>query len=149
MATKALTKWLWLDGDIGRRKVMELDGTDVVIELAPKYLGRGAYSYEWYLEIWPMEYLNPNSDMNFDLLIVDKLRIDPQYQINANGDETPIASHLDQTADALLSNIRKCTTCDLFFHVSDSTPEPWQVTETTAFCCRNHHDMWEAASESE
>ena len=146
MTAKTLERWTWCDGDIGRRKVMEFRGENVVLDVAPKYVGRGAYTDDWYLEIWPMSFIDPENEGDYESLTAMPIKVEPKIRKNKNGDYAPIASDLDAKCEHILENLKVCTTCDRYFYVAN--PAPWQVSETNSFCDRSHHDMWEAANEN-
>lgn len=145
MTTKPLTRWTWLDGDIGRRKVIEINGIHAVAECEPKYLGRGQYSDNWYLTLWPMDYINPNSDLNFDALTTKSIEIQTPYRTSADGNFEPIASLLDELANGIISNLKQCATCSQFF-VCDSTGLQLKIGDNE-FCSVNCHNMMESANE--
>ncbi len=145
MLVQTVKKWIWLDGDIGRRVQVQLNGTNYIAEVSPQYEGRGEYSYDWYLELWPMDYVDPNSEMDFDMLLTQPIKIPTRYRTDANGNEAPVARELDAYANAYLSQLKLCATCNLFF-LPGSLTESLQVSNEIAFCSRNHHDMWESAN---
>lgn len=146
MLVYTLKKWIWLDGDIGRRSQVKLGDIYCIAEMSPQYLGRGNYTDNWFLELWPMDYINPNSDFDFDMLLTQPIEIPTRYRKNANGDNVPFARELDTYANAFIAQLRKCATCDLYF-LPDYN-ESWQTPDAIAFCSRNHHDMWEAGHDS-
>ena len=138
-------EWKWLDGDIGRRKEMELRGEQVVIDLSPLYLERGRWSEEWYMEIYLSEKFQSQEFDGSGNLLTHSMPIDVLYVVNENGDDCPDSSDLDKKADYILEHLNVCSTCDKYFY--EPMPETWQITETHKFCSHNHHNMWEVAQE--
>jgi hypothetical protein len=107
-----LKKWQWNEGDVGRQKIVDIDGENVVVDLAPRYIGNGDYSKKWYMNIFPESYItNPSDESAFDLLSAESIPITTRYRKNTIGDMMPVASVLDKSADNLLKRISKCPTC--------------------------------------
>jgi hypothetical protein len=138
-------EWKWLDGDIGRLKEFEYRGEQVIVELAPIYLGRGSYSDEWYMRLYALSKFQLEDFDGGENLLTHSMPIDVLYIVNENGDDCPDSDDLDKKTNYILEHLNVCSTCDKFFY--EPMPESWQVTETHKFCSRNHHDMWEVAHE--
>lgn len=115
--------WNWLDGDIGRYKHIDINNAQCVVELAPKYKGRGQYSVEWYLQMYP---LAETADKDFDgggNIINQDIPILAEYITNENGDEHPDPEELDAKADFIISQLKLCNLCKSYFFSDDPEEE--------------------------
>lgn len=134
----AATEWNWLDGDIGRRKTITIDDKKAIVELSPMYMGRGAYTNEWYMHIFLWDNFYSSEFDGSDDILATATPIEFKYVTDENGDEIPDAVDLDSKANHILANLKQCATCGNYYYYSNWDGEP-------SFCDINHHNMWEAA----
>ncbi len=138
------TEWKWFDGDIGRYKTIEYRNQPVVIELAPLYMGRGAYTEEWYMFLWEAKDHSSEDFVGDDGLLANFIPIDIMYVTDENGNEIPVAADLDAKADYILEHMKVCTTCNRYCYVDSGN---YVMSNNNIFCCANHLAMWESAQQ--
>ncbi len=55
------------NGDIGRRIAIVKENRKLIADLAPKYLGKGMYTTEWFCEVWDAAMFDVESEESFEM----------------------------------------------------------------------------------